>query len=107
MRSRALVLAVAACVVLLFAAAAGAQSFLDRTSTDRADEAIGPQIHAVYAVPSDGPDAALDTSGTLGAWLTGFNGWVPRQTGGAPPRPPPGRPAGLPSGSTRQAARPT
>src|SRR4051794_40333796 len=82
MRSRALVLAVAACVALLFAAAAGAQSLLDRTSTDRADEAIGPQIHAVYAVPSDGPDAALDTSGTLGAWLTGFNGWFARQTGG-------------------------
>src|SRR4051812_50217216 len=91
MRSRALVLAVAACVALLFAAAAGAQSLLDRTSTDRADEAIGPQIHAVYAVPSDGPDAALDTNGTLGAWLTGFNGWVARQTGGPAPPPPPAR----------------
>jgi uncharacterized repeat protein (TIGR02543 family) len=79
MRFRALPLLVVAVLALVFVAGASA---LDRTSVDRPDEAVGPQVHLVYAVPSDGPDVALDTSGTLGSWLTGFNGWLAGQTGG-------------------------
>jgi hypothetical protein len=69
---------------LAFAAAGGAGSLraLDRAATDRPDEAVGPQVHLVYAVPSDGSDAALDSNGTLGAWLAGFNDWLAQQSGG-------------------------
>jgi len=55
---------------------------LDRVQSDRPDEAVGPQIHAVYAVPSDGTDNALDTNGTISGWLAQFNAWFASQSGG-------------------------
>ena len=54
----------------------------DRATADRPDEALGPQIHAVYAVPSDRPDQGLDTAGVVGAWLNDFNDWLAAQSGG-------------------------
>ena len=44
-----------------------------RTSADLADVAQGYQIHAVYVVPSDGTDHALDTNGQLATILTDGN----------------------------------
>lgn len=85
MRPR-LVVALALLVgTLVFAGAsgAGAVRVLDRATQDRPDEAIGPQIHLVYALPSDAADAALDTNGTIGGWIAGFNAWLAQQSGGA------------------------
>ena len=45
----------------VFAAPAGAA--LPRSTVDRLDEARGPQIHFVYAVPADGVDRRLDENG--------------------------------------------
>lgn len=55
---------------------------LERVLGDRPDEAVGPQVHLVYAVPSGATDAALDTNGTIGAWMTAFNDWFASATGG-------------------------
>jgi len=55
---------------------------LDRAFSDRPDEALGPQIHAVYAVPSDATDNALDTNGVITGWLSEFNDWFASQSGG-------------------------
>jgi hypothetical protein len=55
---------------------------LERAFGDRPDEAVGPQIHLVYAVPSDARDGALDTDGTIGSWMAAFNDWFAAGTGG-------------------------
>ena len=57
-------------------------SALERVFGDRPDEAVGPQIHLVYAVPSDAKDGALDTNGTIGSWMAAFNDWFAASTGG-------------------------
>ena len=53
-----------------------------RVTTDRPDEVVGPQVHVVYVLPSDGQDRHLDTNGmlhnTVGSWQT----WLGGQTGG-------------------------
>jgi hypothetical protein len=72
--------AAAAVVALALAPAAGA--VLPRATADRPDEVSGPQIHFVYAVPSDGTDRALDTSGAIDASVTIFLRWLSDQTGG-------------------------
>ena len=73
-------------VVVAFVLAAlvlpGRAFALDRAFSDRPDEALGPQIHAVYAVPADQPDNALDTNGLIAAWLSQFNDWLGAQSGG-------------------------
>ena len=79
MSKRAAVLAI---VGVLSLVAAGEAAALDRTSTDRPDEAVGPQVHLVYALPSDAQDGALDTNGTIGSWMAGFNDWLAAGTGG-------------------------
>lgn len=53
-----------------------------RSTLDRPDDARGPQIHVVYAVPSDGADHGLDTDGTLEATVHSWNEWLASQTGG-------------------------
>ncbi len=60
----------------------GSAQALDRATSDRPDEAVGPQFHVVYAVPADVPDQALDTNGTIANWVMGFNSWMAGQTGG-------------------------
>jgi hypothetical protein len=83
------VLAVAAVAILSLsvagvrAADARAAAPLERVFADRPDEAVGPQVHLVYAVPSDAKDGALDTNGTIGAWAATFNDWFAAGTGGA------------------------
>ena len=73
-------------VVLLVVSAGGAaqagQRALPRATEDRADEVRGPQLHAVYALPSDGEDRALDTSGAIAASVEAFQRWLARETGG-------------------------
>ncbi|MDX6504074.1 MAG: hypothetical protein QOE29_1199 [Gaiellaceae bacterium] len=84
MRPRLLLAAACLGAMLVFAGtvAAGSQRALERTAGDRPDEAVGPQVHAIYALPADGADAGLDTSGALGSWLAFFNDWLAGQTGG-------------------------
>jgi hypothetical protein len=65
--------------VLVVAPATGA---LPRATADRPDERAGPQVHLVYALPSDGADRALDTDGTVAASVANFQGWLRGQTGG-------------------------
>jgi hypothetical protein len=62
---------------------AGATSaVLPRVTTDRPDDSAAPQIHVIYALPSDGADRALDENGTLNDSVTSWNAWLANQTGG-------------------------
>jgi hypothetical protein len=63
-------------------AAHGSLTTLPRVTADRPDEVQGAQVHAVYAVPSDGADRALDTSGAVAASVDAFQRWLARETGG-------------------------
>ena len=72
-------LLVAAFVV---ASPAAARPTLDRSTVDRPDDITGPQIHAVYVVPADGTDRALDTNGTIAASVSNWENWLRGQTGG-------------------------
>jgi hypothetical protein len=72
-------LVVAAAVLALAATSAHAK----RAKTDRRDDAPGrAQVHAIYAVPSDGGDRHLDTNGTLVASIESWTRWTRGQTGG-------------------------
>ena len=73
--------AVSALLALLLCPAAGGA--LPRSAQDRPNDVVGPQIHFVYAVPRDGIDRALDTSGGIEGSATSFLRWLSRQTGGA------------------------
>ena len=62
---------------------AGATSaVLPRVTTDRPDDSATPQIHVIYALPSDGVDRALDEQGTLNDSVASWNAWLASQTGG-------------------------
>jgi hypothetical protein len=77
---------VALVAVLVFAlagSAPAAQEALPRATADRPDEVRGPQLHAVYAVPTDGVDRALDTSGAIESSVASFQRWLAAETGGA------------------------
>src|SRR6185503_8690916 len=54
----------------------------DRSTTDRADDATGRQVHVMYVVPSDGVDDHLDQTATLESSLKIANEWFKTQTGG-------------------------
>jgi hypothetical protein len=72
-------------LVLLLLVGAPAQAgprALPRATEDRSDEVRGPQLHAVYALPSDGVDRGLDTSGAIAASVDAFQRWLARETGG-------------------------
>jgi hypothetical protein len=73
-------------LVLVLLAVGGAaqagQRALPRATADRPDEVRGPQVHAVYAIPSDGEDRALDTTGAVAASVDSFQRWLARETGG-------------------------
>ena len=62
--------------------AAPADAALPRSTVDRLDEARGPQIHVVYAVPADGADRRLDESGALEGSVGSFQAWLAAETGG-------------------------
>jgi hypothetical protein len=79
--SLGVVLAVAALSVVWFPAGARADS-LPRSEVDRPDDFKGPQVHVVYAIPSDGQDRALDTNGTIVNSVAGFQAWLSGQTAG-------------------------
>lgn len=68
--------------VLLSASPGAAPGALSRSTVDRADEVTGPQIHALYILPSDGADRALDTDGTIAASVANWQAWFRGQTGG-------------------------
>ena len=53
-----------------------------RPTIDRPDEVMGPQVHVVYVLPSDGTDRHLDTLGTLGNTVGSWETWLSGQTGG-------------------------
>jgi Divergent InlB B-repeat domain len=55
---------------------------LPRATIDRPDDVAGPQVHVIYALPSDGADRALDQSGTLDGSVASWNAWLATQTGG-------------------------
>lgn len=75
----------ALCLALALAASASAgssRSTLDRSALDRPDDVNGPQIHAVYVLPSDGTDASSDTNGGIAQDIFSWTDWLETQTGG-------------------------
>ena len=60
----------------------GGPAALPRSTTDRPDDRQGSQIHALYVLPSDGIDRALDTDGTIEASVQNVQTWLRGQTGG-------------------------
>lgn len=56
---------------------------LPRAEVDRPDEALGPSLHVIYAVPRDGQDRGLDTSGALASSVAAFETWLAGETGGS------------------------
>jgi hypothetical protein len=73
----------AACLgaLLLSVPTVGAQPrVLPRATADRPDDVAGPQIHALYVLPSDGADRALDTDGTVAASVANWQRWFEGQT---------------------------
>jgi hypothetical protein len=75
-------LAAALLAGLVAGSAPGARQALPRATADRPDEVAGPQVHVVYAVPADGADRALDTSGALAASVDAWTRWLAGETGG-------------------------
>ncbi len=69
-------------IVLLLAVSpvAAAPDALPRATADRPDDVSGPQIHAVYVLPADGADRALDTDGTIAASVANWQRWFVSQT---------------------------
>ena len=57
-----------------------AAAVLPRTTSDRPDDVAGPQIHVIYALPSDGIDRSLDQDGTLDNSVASWNAWLAAQT---------------------------
>ncbi len=56
---------------------------LDRSTEDRPDEQLGPQIHVVYVTPADGPDRSFDTNGVLARSVATWNDWFRQHADGA------------------------
>ena len=79
--ARALACAVVAAALLAGASASSAApDVLPRSMTDRPDDVTGPQVHALYVLPSDGVDRALDTNGVIAASIANWQRWVRAQT---------------------------
>ncbi len=75
--------AIAATVVLALLASASssaAPDALPRATSDRRDDVTGPQVHALYVLPSDGADRRLDTNGTIAASFANWQSWLRGQT---------------------------
>lgn len=52
-----------------------------RATTDRPDDRSGPQVHFVYAVPSDGADRGLDRYGYIQTSITVIQEWLAENAG--------------------------
>lgn len=52
-----------------------------RATTDRPDDRSGPQVHFVYAVPSDGADRHLDRYGYIRTSITVIQEWLAENAG--------------------------
>jgi hypothetical protein len=48
----------------------------------RLDDLAGPQVHMVYAVPSNGEDRSFDTDGSIARSILLVQDWLAGQTGG-------------------------
>ena len=57
-------------------------SLIERSTQDRPDDVVAPQVHVVYAVASDGTDRRLDVDGTIARSVLAWNGWLARESGG-------------------------
>lgn len=55
----------------------------ERSLVDRPDDVDGPQVHVVFARPSDQADRELDLDGSLAASVAVWNTWLAGQTGEA------------------------
>ena len=53
----------------------------DRSTVDRPDDLAGPQVHFLYALPANGADRQLDTSGALEQSIARIQRWFVSQTG--------------------------
>jgi hypothetical protein len=53
-----------------------------RSTSERPDDLTGPQIHLVYALPSDGVDRRLDIDGTIARSIAASQRWLAGQTDG-------------------------
>jgi hypothetical protein len=70
-------------VAALVVVAPGSTSSLStRATTDQPDDISGPQVHIVYAIPSNGTDRGIDTNGTIAASVNNWETWLRGQTGG-------------------------
>ena len=56
-----------------------AQAIPTRSLTDRADDLTGPQIHLIYAIPSDAQDKNWDTNGQIKKWVDQGQDWLTSQ----------------------------
>ena len=52
---------------------------LPRSTVDRPDDVSGPQVHYIYATPSDGPDRQLDTDGSIESSVRKAQDWMASQ----------------------------
>ena len=64
---RVFILVSALFLAVFLETATASSGALPRSTTDRPDDHAGPQVHVVYAVPSDQTDANLDADGTVEA----------------------------------------
>jgi hypothetical protein len=77
---RGLVALAAVSLLASGSASSAAPDSLPRATVDRPDEAEGPQVHALYVLPSDRADRALDTNGTIDASVANWQRWLRGQT---------------------------
>jgi len=56
-----------------------AQAIPTRSLTDRSDDLTGPQIHLIYAIPSDAQDKNWDTNGQIKKWIDQGQDWLTAQ----------------------------
>jgi hypothetical protein len=77
---RALAAAVGVALLASASASNAASDALPRATADRRDDVTGPQVHALYVLPADGVDRALDTNGTIAASFANWQRWVRAQT---------------------------
>lgn len=63
-------------------ATASGPSLQGRALADRPDQVGALQVHAIYFVPRDGADRALDRNGFLDGAVRHGQAWLARQTGG-------------------------
>lgn len=54
-----------------------------RATADCPDDNDLPQIHLIYAIPSDGQDLELDKKGSIGASVASAQNWLAQESGGA------------------------